>query len=552
MKKSILLLLVSLMVSQIQTQWISNYWGNNRGDNQIQNSKGLAVATDHIGNCYVTGYTVNAGSGSDIILIKYNEQGDTIYSRVYSGTGEGEDRAFGIAVDELDNVYLTGQVSMSGRGLELIVLKYNKNGNLLWESTYGATDQNFDDAGLAITLDRNSRPYITGYCTDPDGARKIVTIRFSTNGNIAWANIEDGSGSMDSQSFGIAVDETNNIYVTGYVTTSTGKDIIIIKYTQNGNVKWSYIQDGGSGEDDVAFGIAVDDNNKLYVTGYTTVDSTQNNTDVVLMKVTPTGTLSWMQTYSEGTGISTNKAFGIVVDEQDRIFITGETSNSAQGTNYLTLRYNTSGTKIWSSVYNGPGNGDDYANAVKNLTNSKIVVTGASWGTNENFDYATLNINKSNGHVSTEYRYSFSGNSNDLAKDVAVSPDNSIYVTGYSELVVDNSAASTAISTTMIKTNDREENSTSTIAPEKFSLSQNFPNPFNPSTTIKFSIGENSHVNLVVYDMMGRTVDILVNNELTSGEYSITYTNKNLSSGIYFYSLSAGSFKDVKKMALIK
>jgi uncharacterized delta-60 repeat protein len=552
MKKSILILLVSLMVSQIQTQWISNYWGNNTGDNQIQNSKGLAVATDHNGNCYVTGYTTNPGSGSDIILIKYNDQGDTLYSRVYSGTGNGEDRAFGIAVDELDNVYLTGQISTSSRGLDLVVLKYNNFGDLLWSKTYGATNQNFDDAGLAITLDHDNRPYVTGYCTDEDGSKKIVTIRYNQNGNRAWVNTEDGQGSMDSRGFGIAVDETDNIYVTGYITSSTGKDMIIIKYAQNGIEKWAQIKNGTANEDDVAFGIAVDDNNKIYVTGYTTVDSTQSITDVVLIKVNPNGTFSWTKTYNEGSGLSTDKAFGIIVDEQDRIFVTGETSNSAQGTNYLTLRYNTSGTKIWSSVYNGPGDGDDYANAVKNLNNNKIVVTGASWGTNDNFDYATLKINKNNGNVSTEYRYSFSGNSNDIAKDVVVSPDKSIYVTGYSEIVVDNNATSSAISTTMVKNSDREENSASTIAPEKFSLSQNYPNPFNPSTTIKFSIGENSHVNLVVYDMMGRTVDVIVNNELTSGEYSITYTNKNLSSGIYFYSLSAGSFKDVKKMTLVK
>ena len=551
MKKTTLLLLVSLMVSQTMTQWVNNYWGNNTSDNQIQNSKGLAVATDHNGNCYVTGYTVNPETGSDIILIKYNEAGDTLYSKIYTGTGNGEDRAFGIAVDEYDNVYITGQISMTGRGLELIVLKYNKYGNLLWTKTYGATNQNMDDAGLAITLDHYNRPYVTGFCTSQDGARKIVTIRFNTYGNTAWVKIEDGPGSMDSQGFGIAVDETDNIYVTGYVTTTTGKDIIIIKYSQNGIEKWIEIQDGAASEDDVAYGIAFDANNKLYVTGYTTVDSSQNNTDVVLMKVTPSGNVNWVKTYSGGSGISSDKAFGIIVDNENRVYITGETSNSSQGKNYLTLKYNTAGIKQWSSVYNGPGNGDDYANAI-NLLSNKVVVTGASWGTGENFDYATLNLNKNNGNLSSLTRYSFSGNSNDIAKDVAVSNNNTIYVTGYSELVVNNKITNSAISTMMIKDNDREQNSGTTNTPEQFSLNQNYPNPFNPSTTIKFSIGINCQVNLVVFDMMGKEVDIIVNNELAAGEYSITYTNKNLSSGIYFYSLSAGSFKDVKKMTIIK
>jgi hypothetical protein len=88
--------------------------------------------------------------------------------------------------------------------------------------------------------------------------------------------------------------------------------------------------------------------------------------------------------------------------------------------------------------------------------------------------------------------------------------------------------------------------------PEQFSLSQNYPNPFNPSTTIKFGISETGIVKLKVFDVLGREVAVLVNEEMKPGNYETAFTGEDLTSGIYFYSLVTPQFSDVKKMVLIK
>jgi hypothetical protein len=89
--------------------------------------------------------------------------------------------------------------------------------------------------------------------------------------------------------------------------------------------------------------------------------------------------------------------------------------------------------------------------------------------------------------------------------------------------------------------------------PEVFSLSQNYPNPFNPFTRINYEIPKNSVVKLAVYDILGREVVKLVNNELkVPGRYSVEFDGANLASGIYFYRIEAGAFTDSKKMVLIK
>ncbi len=88
--------------------------------------------------------------------------------------------------------------------------------------------------------------------------------------------------------------------------------------------------------------------------------------------------------------------------------------------------------------------------------------------------------------------------------------------------------------------------------PTKFDLSQNYPNPFNPTTKVNFDLPKDGMVSLKVYDMSGREVATMVNGFRTAGFYTIDFNAANLSSGVYFYRISAGEFSAVKKMTLIK
>ncbi len=90
------------------------------------------------------------------------------------------------------------------------------------------------------------------------------------------------------------------------------------------------------------------------------------------------------------------------------------------------------------------------------------------------------------------------------------------------------------------------------LIPAKYSLAQNFPNPFNPTTMINYQLPMNSHVVIKIYDMLGREVRTLVNEDKTAGRYSVEFDASDFSSGIYFYSINAGEYKAVKKMLLLK
>lgn len=88
--------------------------------------------------------------------------------------------------------------------------------------------------------------------------------------------------------------------------------------------------------------------------------------------------------------------------------------------------------------------------------------------------------------------------------------------------------------------------------PTMYELMQNFPNPFNPSTTIRFSLPQNTYATLKVYDVLGREVTVLVNEELNSGEHTVVYSTTGLPSGVYFYRLQAGNFVQQRKMMVLQ
>jgi hypothetical protein len=88
--------------------------------------------------------------------------------------------------------------------------------------------------------------------------------------------------------------------------------------------------------------------------------------------------------------------------------------------------------------------------------------------------------------------------------------------------------------------------------PDRFYLFQNYPNPFNPNTTISFNISKEEEIKLVVYDLVGREIKILVDDKLSAGQYRIEFNAAELSSGVYFYKLTAGSFTETKKLEVLK
>ncbi|MFZ1323299.1 MAG: T9SS type A sorting domain-containing protein [Ignavibacteria bacterium] len=99
---------------------------------------------------------------------------------------------------------------------------------------------------------------------------------------------------------------------------------------------------------------------------------------------------------------------------------------------------------------------------------------------------------------------------------------------------------------------DNLGNENLTSLPTEYTLSQNFPNPFNPVTKINYELPSSGLVTLKIFDLLGKEVATLVNEKMEAGRYSAAFNGSNLASGMYFYKITAGEYSAVKKMVLIK
>ncbi len=95
-------------------------------------------------------------------------------------------------------------------------------------------------------------------------------------------------------------------------------------------------------------------------------------------------------------------------------------------------------------------------------------------------------------------------------------------------------------------------NPISNQVPLRYNLYQSYPNPFNPSATIKFDVAKNSNVKIIIYDLLGREVQTLVNDILKPGTYKVAWNGSNFASGVYFYKLVSDNYVNTKKMILVK
>lgn len=555
MNKFIFSLLFFLLINISNSQWTSNFGGLQHGDVNFENAKGNAITVDQSGNSYATGYSFEEANGNDIITIKYNYAGEVLWAVNYNGTASMDDEGNGICVDQLGFIYVVGASQNNISSYDITLLKYDPEGVLLWSRNYFSDAGNREDKGLGITIDGAGCIYVTGYTTNQDSYSDIVLRKYSSEGNAIWTSLEDGPANLDARGICVTVGSSGSVYVGGYVTSSSsGTDIFVRKYNSYGWQRWTKIINGNGNSEDKAWGIVVDEDNNLYVGGYVTGELT--GADCYIAKINNYGTLLWQNTYN-GPGDSTDKVWGIVVDDEDQaVYVTGETSDADHNTNYVTLKYDSFGNNQWTSEYAGAGNGADIASAIGIIVNPdnsrSVVVTGRSWGTTETYDYATVRYDISDGSLTQVSLYSMNGLSNDLASDIAVTPDNKVLITGYSELIIEANSNQSYISTMMIDWSHSPVQTPGNTLPHKFRLHQNYPNPFNPETKITFEIPEASNVEMRIYDMLGRQVDVLVDQYLMQGTHNITYSSLNLSSGIYFYELRSGKFRDIKKMTIIK
>ena len=428
MKTRLLVLVVFFLwviptFAQVDTAWVRRY---NGPGNSID--WGYAIAVDPSGNVYVTGNSYRSETQNDYATIKYYPNGDTAWVRRYNGSGNSNDWALAITIDPSDNVYMTGSSCGSGTFSDYATIKYYPNGDTAWVRRYNGPG-NFEDWAWAIAEVPSGNVYVTGSSYGSGTGDDYATIKYYPNGDTAWLRRYNGPGDSTDDAFAIAVDGSENVYVTGYSYGSEANaDFVTIKYFSNGDTAWMRRYNGTGNSDDWAYALAVDSSGNVYVTGWSVRSGT--NKDYATIKYYPNGDTAWVRRYKE-TGNSDNAALAIAVDASGNVYVTGYSYGIGTSQDYATIKYNPNGDTAWVRRYNGPGNSYDGPYGMVVDGSGNVYVTGYSYSSRTGYDYATIKY-YTNGDTAWVRRYNGPGNGEDDAYSIAADGSGNVYVTGYS------------------------------------------------------------------------------------------------------------------------
>jgi hypothetical protein len=210
------------------TAWVRRYNGPTDSTDYARD-----VVLDGSGNVYVTGLSYGNGTDRDFATVKYDQSGNELWVRRYNGPVDSTDAARAMALDGSGDIYVTGSSYGSGTSFDWTTIKYYPNGDTAWVRRYNGFADSMDVA-IAIAVDGLDNVYVTGYSWNNGTERDYTTIKYYPNGDTAWITRYNGDADSTDTAGDIAVDDLGNVYVTGSsYGIGTDQDYATIKYVQH-------------------------------------------------------------------------------------------------------------------------------------------------------------------------------------------------------------------------------------------------------------------------------------------------------------------------------
>lgn len=367
MKSAFILILLDLFFIKLPAQNFE--WVKKEG--LFAYDYGYGISTDIVGNIYITGkYEMNANfsdsilnsyGNHDIYVAKYSSSGALIWTRTAGGVYG--DYSHGLACDGSNHIYVAGEIEgfntqinfegspiiLNSKGSnDVFLTKYDLNGNLLWARQAGGY---YDDAALGITYDHNGNVYVCGYFKDTstfsgttiygNGNRDIFIAKYDMNGNFKWVNHAGSAGRDEAKA--IKCDTAGNVYIAGMYEDSAIFDssillsplsyfnVFLAKYAPDGSLIW--VKSSGGDYDDVAWALTLDDEDKIYITGEFNASAyfdsiqliTTGQSNIFIACYNSSGNVEWV---TSAGGPLNDRARGIGCDGTN-LYITGQFSTSA-------------------------------------------------------------------------------------------------------------------------------------------------------------------------------------------------------------------------------
>jgi hypothetical protein len=447
------------------------------------------------------------------------------FERTYGGPGEDQ----GISVQQTsDGGYImVGHKGLSAGGMYMV--KTDSLGDTVWTRTSG----NINDALKSVRQTSDG-----GYITVGGTNANVLILKTDSLGNTLWTR-EYGGPTFDG---GICIQMTSD---GGYIivggTSSSGGDVYLLKTDSLGDTLWTRTYGGADNEGGVS--VQQTSDSGYIIAGTRSIGP--GMADIYVIKTDSLGDTLWTKIFGgiwqeEGRSVQKTADGGYIIAGTTRSF------GASNGDVYV-VKTDSLGDTLWTKMYGGLG--VDNGRSIQQTSDGGYIITGSTefWGAID------LYLVKTNSFGDTLWTKTFGDTAREVGRSVQQTSDGGYIIVGSTE-----SFGAGGEDVYLIKAAGDgtvgidEEFTKSKVNYSKITLLQNLPNPFQRWTVIGYSLPETRTVTLKIYDINGRLVETLVNDQKEPGFYEVQWDGKNQANGIYFYRLSNNKFSATKKMILLK
>lgn len=432
MKKNKLYLtyaLALLSLSSFAQTLINKAWQDTTGHPSVTYTLQTSE-TDGSGNVYIAGSTYHLGESDNLLIAKYSSSGTKLWQKEYDLLSYNSDILTDFYIKG-NYYYLTGFIwdSVNARAAVLTAKGNTSNGDIVWTKTHNGSYGGYD-GGSTVIADDAGNVYIGGMEQESAGNFRMLAIKYDSAGVQQWISYYDSSGYYDG-AVGVSI-TSKSIAFTGFSGSAFSNwDFVTLTLNKNTGIAAGVSRSANaSGGLSKPCSILKDYVENIYVAGTAAVSG--SNTDIKIIKYDTLLTQLWVKKWGSSDSLA-EEATSTCQDKEANLLITGYTTKNNGAKAMLVLKYNTSGSLLWSRSISAP-------DPTKNCTGEDIVaddslniyVTGSVSNGSDN-DFVTASYDK-NGTLRWYKTYDGGAGSNDNGFDIVVDSSQNVYVSGSSAL----------------------------------------------------------------------------------------------------------------------
>jgi subtilisin-like proprotein convertase family protein len=551
-----------------------------------ETSTGNAITLDDSSNVYVTGE-----SSSGVFVVKLNKSGDYKWSTTIAFGPY--DAGIDIELDQSGHAYVLAKSKDStNSNMDFLLIKYDPNGDTLWSRRHSGGGP--DNLPVRLQLDKAGYAYVSGYIYTGLAARDdFATLKYDPAGNLKWVATFNGPASYTDQVTDMCLDDSANIYVTGIISAITA-ELAVVKYDSSGHQKWVG-RFAGADQSGILIStgqLCADESGNVYATGSVSHNLDEN---IATVKFDRNGQLVWNIEYA-CTDSVWDRPTGLVADRLGNIYVLGNSASKTPGNSYdwVTIKYSQTENVLYpsrkglnKSIQDNQSTYDTIAVSYDKFANY-IADVKVLIDTIIHTNVADLELHLIHQGITDTVIYQLGETGENIMglilDDDALTPvlNGSAPFTGSYKPVkpLSQFVNLDPTGTWILRIHDKAAGNTGTLrawglevtvsntplgihnvngSSDKCILFQNYPNPFSETTVIHWQqepgMGHQASGNLVVikvFDFMGKEIRTLVDGEMAAGDHQVTFDAKDLPSGIYYYRLQTETGTFTRKMILAK